>query len=84
MTTMALQVSRLLENLEEEDYKMAISYIEFLAEERKKKYYGGRKPGTTKTQVNQLVESLTGILPDSGKTVEEYRMERLGKYEDAD
>ena len=60
---------------------MAISYIEFLAEERKKKH---RKPGTSKTQVNQLVESLTGILPDSGKTLEEYRMERLGKYEIAD
>lgn len=84
MTTKALQVSHLLENLEEEDYKMAISYIEFLAEERKKKYYGGRKPGATKSQVNQLVESLTGILPDSGKTIDEYRMERLGKYETAD
>jgi hypothetical protein len=84
MTTMALQVSRLLENLEEEDYKMAISYIEFLAEERKKKYYGDGKPGTTKTQVNQLMETLTGILPDSGKAMEEYRTERLGKYENAD
>ena len=81
MTSTALQVNRLLENLEEEDYKMAISYIEFLSEERRKKYFGENGHNSSKVQVDQIVDSLTGILPDSGKSVREYRMERLKKYE---
>jgi len=28
-----------------------------------------------------ITESLTGIIPQSGKTLEEYRAERLAKYE---
>ncbi|MBP5464564.1 MAG: hypothetical protein J6Y13_05265 [Treponema sp.] len=33
--------------------------------------------------VDALVDSLVGAVPDSGKTLEEYRAERLEKYADS-
>ena len=33
---------------------------------------------------NSIVKSLIGIIPDTGKTLEEYRAERLKKYERVD
>ncbi len=36
MTSAALQVSDMLNTLEKEDYEMAISYIQFLSDKRKK------------------------------------------------
>ncbi|MCD8078400.1 MAG: hypothetical protein LUE63_08535 [Lachnospiraceae bacterium] len=36
------------------------------------------------TRVSDIVDSLTGIIPDNGMTLEDYRAERLSKYETAD
>ncbi len=37
-----------------------------------------------KKDQNELVDSLVGAIPDSGKSLEEYRSERLKKYASAD
>lgn len=34
--------------------------------------------------ISDIVDSLTGIIPDNGKSLEDYRAERLRKYEIAD
>lgn len=34
--------------------------------------------------ISDIVDSLTGIIPDNGKDLEDYRAERLSKYETAD
>ena len=43
------------------------------------------KPLFTKSEIDDMLsgsvaESLVGAVPDSGRTLEEYRTERLGKY----
>lgn len=81
MQSMALKINRLLENLEEEDYDKAISYIEFLVDARKKKKADRDVLTEDKKDAESIVKSLTGIIPDHGKTLEEYRSERLKKYE---
>lgn len=81
MQPMALKINRLLENLEEEDYDKAISYIEFLVDTKKKKKADRDVLTEDKKDVASIVKSLTGIIPDHGKTLEEYRSERLKKYE---
>lgn len=80
MQSMALKINRLLENLEE-DYDKAISYIEFLVDARKKKKADRDVLTEDKKDVASIVKSLTGIIPDHGKTLKEYRSERLKKYE---
>ena len=35
-------------------------------------------------QVEDIVDLLTGIIPDNRMTLEDYRMERLGRYENID
>ncbi len=84
MQSMALKINHLLEGLEEEDYDKAVSYIEFLVSARKKKKAGREVLAEEKEDVESLVRSLTGIIPDKGKTLEEYRNERLKKYEISD
>ena len=42
-------------------------------------------PSFTKSEIDDILrgsitESLVGTVPDSGKTLKEYRAERLGKY----
>ncbi len=32
-------------------------------------------------ETEKIVDFLSGIIPDQGKTLDEYRMERLSKYE---
>lgn len=81
MQSMALRINHLLEDLEEEDYDKAVSYIEFLASARKKAGNGKEKHVGSKEDAESIVKSLTGIIPDMGKTLEEYRNERLKKYE---
>lgn len=82
MQSAALKLNHLLENLEKEDYDKAISYIEFLVSTRKKL----QKEELTeeKEDIETIVTSLIGAIPDTGKTLEEYRNERLKKYEIAD
>ena len=82
MQSMALKINHLLEDLEEEDYDKAVSYIEFLISVRKEKEK--QMLIKSKEDVASIVKSLTGIIPDTGKTLEEYREERLKKYEISD
>lgn len=80
MQSTATKLNNLLKNLEEEDYNKAISYIEFLAD-RRKKQISDRKFAKDITDVEDIVTSLTGSIPDTGKSLAEYRNERLKKYE---
>lgn len=81
MQSTAMKLNNLLGSLEEEDYDKAISYIEFLVDRRKGKILNGKFKGE-KTDVEVIVASLIGAIPDEGKSLEEYRRERLKKYED--
>ena len=81
MQSMALKINHLLENLDEEDYDKAVSYIEFLASVRKREKMKKETQTEDSEDVESIVKFLTGIIPDTGKTLEEYRNERLKKYE---
>ena len=80
MQSTAIKLSYLLENLEE-DYDKAVSYIEFLVSTRKKEQTQRGKTVEAKEDVDAIVDSLIGAIPDMGKTLEEFRAERLKKYE---
>lgn len=85
MHSMALKINHLLGDLEEEDYDKAVSYIEFLISARKKEKIKREALAEDVEDVESIVKSLTGIIPDTGKTLEEYRNERLRKkYEISD
>lgn len=76
MQAAAIKIHHLLERLEQEDYDKEVSYIEFLVDtrkkaKRKKKSFGNRE------EIEAAVASLVGAIPDVGKTLEEYRDERL-------
>lgn len=78
MQPVSLRINHLLESLDEEDYDKVVSYIEFLVESRNKKSVKNQ------TEVEAIIASLIGSVPDTGKTLEEYRSERLKKYEVSD
>lgn len=80
MHSTTLEINHLLESLDEEDYRRAVSYIKFLKDSKKKEKIINEK-GFDKTDIDEIISSLTGIIPDTGKTLEEYRNERLKKYE---
>lgn len=80
MQSAAIRLNSLLENLEEEDYDKAVSYIEFLVT-RRKGQMPEKKSAEDEIDVEAIVSSLTGAIPDMGKSLEEYRSERLKKYE---
>ena len=82
MQLTAIKLNSLLEDLEE-DYDKAVSYIEFLVS-RRKEQISDKKSITDETYVETIVSSLTGAIPDMGKSLEEYRSERLKKYEITD
>lgn len=84
MRSTAVPLNDLLQNLEKEDYDKAVSYIEFLVSSRKNKRIRTEKTTASKAEVKEIVASLIGAIPDTGKTPEEYRNERLRKYELSD
>lgn len=84
MRSMDLKINHLLENLEDEDYDKAVSYIEFLVNARKKEKINSEKSAKDTIDVEAIVNSLIGAIPDTGKSLEEYRNERLKKYEISD
>ncbi len=82
MQSIALKLNDLLENLAEEDYDKAVSYIEFLVDTRKKqKIQREKSVEEVGEDIGAIVDSLIGAIPDMGRTLEEYRNERLKKYE---
>ena len=44
-----------------------------------KGFFDGQQNNETKSDI---VDSLIGAIPDTGKTLDDYRSERLKKYED--
>lgn len=84
MQSSALKLNNLLEHLEKEDYEKAVSYIEFLIDTRKKEQLYKKEKKDEQLDVEEIVSSLVGVIPDTGKTLEEYREERLKKYEITD
>ena len=84
MQATVLKINQLLNNLEEEDYDKAVSYIEFLVNSRKKEKIQREKNAENKVDVEAVVASLVGAIPNTGKSLEEYRNERLKKYEISD
>lgn len=80
MQSTTMKLNNLLENLEEDDYNKAVSYIESLIN-RRKEQVSNKKFTENKTDIETIVASLTGSIPDTGKSLAEYRNERLKKYE---
>jgi hypothetical protein len=80
---MQKSIDYLLEDLDEGDYDKVVSYIEFLVDAKKKKRKEERA-AEEQVDVDMIVASLVGAIPDTGKTLEEYRSERLKKYEISD
>ncbi len=80
---MQKSIDYLLEDLDEGDYDKVVSYIEFLVDAKKKKRKEERA-AEEQVDVDMIVASLVGSIPDMGKTLEEYRSERLKKYEISD
>ncbi len=81
MQSASIKINHLLESLDEEDYDKAVSYIEFLVEVRNREKLKKEKSAKNQAEVEEIVASLIGSIPDTGKTLEEYRSERLKKYE---
>lgn len=81
MQSASMKINHLLESLDEEDYDKAVSYIEFLVEVRNREKLKKEKSVKNQAEVEEIVASLIGSIPDTGKTLEEYRSERLKKYE---
>lgn len=79
MQAIAVKLNNLLKDLDEEDYDKVVSYVEFLVS-RRKKQISDRKFTEDRGDVEDIVRSLTGAIPDMGKSLEEYRKERLEKY----
>lgn len=84
MNSATLNINHLLEDLDEKDYDRAVSYIKFLIDSRKKEKIKNMTSKEPEADVETLVASLVGIIPDTGKSLEEYRNERLRKYENID
>ena len=81
MQSASIKINHLLESLDEEDYDKAVSYIEFLVEVRNREKLKKEQSAKNQAEVEEIVASLIGSIPDTGKTLEEYRRERLKKYE---
>ena len=69
---MQKSIDYLLEDLDEGDYDKVVSYIEFLVDAKKKKRKEERA-AEEQVDVDMIVASLVGSIPDTGKTLEEYR-----------
>lgn len=67
---------RLLNTLPENQIENIYSYVQFLTAQQKKKDVPGKE------SVDDIIENIVGAVRDSGKSLEEYREERIAeKYE---
>jgi hypothetical protein len=72
MATTAMKLNSLLDNLEEEDYNTAISFIQYLSESRKKK-----NAEKSKTLLSEIQEIFTD---DKGWNTEESMLEDMASF----
>jgi hypothetical protein len=67
----------ILNVLPENQIEIVYSYVQFIHSQQMELEQRGSEP------VNDILDSLAGALPDSGKTLEQYREERIQeRYED--
>lgn len=69
---MQKSIDYLLEDLDEGDYDKVVSYIEFLVDAKKKKRKEERA-AEEQVDVDMIVASLVGAIPDTSKTLEDYK-----------
>ncbi len=72
MAPMATKVNEMLDTLEEEDYKAAISYIQFLSDSRKRK-----RAKESKVALKEIQSMFTD---DKGWTSEEDMLEDMAAF----
>lgn len=78
MAPTAMKINDMLRTLEEEDYKMVISYIQFLSDSRKKERI--KKAASVMDQIQSMIGNDTGwdseddMLADMAR----FRKERMG------
>lgn len=69
----------MLSDLPESQIEIIYSYVQFVYAQQL------RQEKKNPDDVNEILASLAGVLPDSGKTLEQYRDERVSqRYEIAD
>lgn len=69
----------LLHALPEKQVEVIYSFVQFLSSQQK-----AEKPAVEES-LDDIFKNLVGVLPDTGKTLEEYREERIReRYETAD
>ncbi len=75
MQSAAMKINNLWENLEEDDYNKAVSYIEFLIS-RKSKLVSDKKFAEDKADIGTIAASLTGAIPDASASPEPLALHR--------
>ena len=61
----------LLNALPENQIETIYSFVQFLSSQQTKEMPGGEKP------LDDILQNIIGAIPDTGKTLEEYRKERI-------
>jgi len=61
----------LLNALSENQIETIYSFVQFLSSQQTKEMPGGEKP------LDDILGNIVGAIPDTGKTLEEYREERI-------
>ena len=61
----------LLNALPENQIEAIYSFVQFLSSQQTKEMPGGEKP------LDDILKNIVGVIPDTGKTLEEYREERM-------
>ena len=61
----------LLNVLSESQIETIYSFVQFLSSQQTRKTSGSEKP------LDEILENIVGVIPDTGKTLEEYREERM-------
>ena len=68
----------LLHALPENQVEVIYSFVQFLSSQQR------TETSSVEESLDDIFKNLVGVLPDTGKTLEEYREERIReKYEDA-
>lgn len=69
----------LLHTLPENQVEVIYSFVQFLSSQQE------TKKNAVKESLDDIFKNIVGVLPDTGKTLEEYKEERMReKYETAD
>ena len=69
----------LLHTLPENQVEVIYSFVQFLSSQQETKKTAGKE------SLDDIFKNIVGVLPDTGKTLEEYKEERMReKYETAD